>query len=753
MEEIMRAFLALLLTAGLAAAKAPLDYIDPLIGTDGDGSEYGGMFPGVCRPFSAVQWVCMTRLSELGRTSYRYADKQILGFIGTRQPAIWMGDWGQVSFMPELGEPDGNFDTRGKAFDHKDETASPWFYSVGFGGIRVEVTGTEKSGLFRITAPSSERLSLVVDASRDFAGGCTDRRPADGWIQIGKDGLSVVGWNRDRMDAAHAYELPNFRGYFVMRFSRPFSAFGTCVPDGGAPGGKYQRVKNVPGAATAQANRVGGYVTFGASAEPLLVRVGTSLISLEQAQANLDEEIPPGRSFGDAAAANKAVWQKQFDRVVIETPEENVKTIFYTGLYHALLYPRDITEDGRYYSAFDDKVHAGTSYTSFSMWDTYRAEHALLTLVASERVDAMMTTLLQDYREGGWLPMWPNPSYTGIMIGGPAEMILAEAWAKGFRGFDVDLAYEAVRKNAMQPQLGDENNDWRDRGDFGHNPETRGGLSWYEKLGYVPCDKVRESVSRTQDFALDDTAAAVLAKATGHMDDAAFFLARSKSYTNVWCRERQLFLPRKADGSFIGETRGGHYCETSAETALWCVPHDPLGAAALLGGKDVFERKLDDFFGKLFFKNDGRGNLSIHGNEPSHHVAYLYNKIGRPAKTQRQVREIMARCYTADKRGFDGNEDCGQMSAWYILSALGFYPLNPASGEYEIGSPNVAKAVLRFGAPYPAATLTILVHNAGPKNVYVKSVTLNGHPLKGMRITQSEIVGGGTLEFTMAAEE
>ena len=453
------------------------------------------------------------------------------------------------------------------------------------------------------------------------------------------------------------------------------------------------------------------------------MRIGTSLISLEQARENLKREIPEW-DFDATVAKTRQAWERQFERLVIETPDEGIKTIFYTGLYHALLYPRVISEYGRYYSAFDDDVHDGVSYTSYSMWDTYRAEHALLTLVASERVDDMMTALLQMYREGGWLPMWPNPAYTGIMSGGPAEMILAEAWSKGFRGFDVKLAYEAVKKNATVPQTGDETCDWRDRGNFGKHPETRGGLSWYQKLGYVACDKASESVSRTLDFSLNDTAASILSQAAGHPEDAAFFAARSKSYTNVWSRESKLFLPRKADGTF-GKAEDGGYTECSAQTALWCVPHDPLGVATLLGGTDVFEARLDDYFLNHFFKPES-GNRSIQGNEPSHHTAYLYNAIGKQWKTAAQVREIARRSYSTDKKGFDGNEDCGQMSAWYILSALGFYPLNPATDVYEIGSPLVDKAVLRIGAPYPAAVLTILVKNASPVNKYIQSVTLNG---------------------------
>lgn len=753
---IFAATMATIVPAVLKAEMAPVDYIDPLIGTEGGGSQYGGMVPGVGMPFASLQWVAMTRLTEVSSTCYNFSDSTLLGFTGTRQPAIWMGDFGQVSLAPRIGEVDVEFKTRGYRFQHADEAAKPWLYRVSTEGpaekrITTEMTGTERAGMFRISFPKDQPSHLVIDASRDYINPHSDLRPADGWIMICDDGRTVEGWNKDRLDATHTYDLPNFKGYFVIEFNRPFTSFGTYTGEGKAEQkGEYQPVIKHPDARTAQANRVGGYVGFSASEQPLLIRIGTSMISLEQARENLKQEIPAW-DFDAVVAANRKVWEKQFDRLVIETPDESIKTIFYTGLYHALLYPRIFSEYGRYYSAFDDQIHQGVSYTAYSMWDTYRAEHALLTLIASDRVNDMMTALLQMYKEGGWLPMWPNPAYTGIMCCGPAEMILAEAWSKGFRGFDINLTYEAVKKNATVPQPNDASCDWHERGNFGHNPETRGGLSWYQKLGYVPCDKARQSVSRTLDFSLNDTAAAILAQATGHTEDAASFSKRSKSYKNQWDSAHQLFLPRLADGTYTDRMDGPSYTECSAQTALWCVPHDPLGVAELLGGTDVYEARLDKYFQSEFFKPE-RGNRSIHGNEPSHHTSYLYSAIGKQWKTAAQVREIAKRCYSTNRKGFDGNEDCGQMSAWYILSALGFYPLNPATEWYEIGSPLVEKAVLKVGSPYPEATLTIVVKNQAPENVYVQSVSLNGKRLTQPRIRQSDLVSGGVLEFVMGVQ-
>ena len=641
-----------------------LDCVDPLIGTEGIGSQYGGMQPYTCVPFGSFHLVPMTRTNAIGTLSFNSSDKNLLGFILTRQPAIWMGDWGEV---------------------------------------RVPVV---PSRIAELEAKPYKTCLTTVDG-HSYSLAATDHAA---WIR-GLDESVVAafpesGVNRSRMDARYGYELPNFGGWWFAD-------------------------KSVKGE----------------------LKIGLSLISCEQAKVNLQSEI--GRkTFDEVVAETKAKWEGIFSRIEIDAPDD-VKTIFYTGLYHALLYPRRIGEQGRYYSAFDDKVHEGEMYTCFSLWDTYRAEHPLLTLVAPERVDGMMQSLLQMYKEGGWLPKWPNPSYTGIMIGAPAEVVLAEAYVKGFsgfRGFDLDLAYNAVKKNATVPQQADDVCDWRDRGEFGRHPETRGGLRSYMTRGYVSCDITRESVSRTQDFGLADRAVAILADAVGHHDEADAMRARSLNYRNLWCAEDRCFLPRKSNGDFVRRSvlkaPYRDYCEQSPETAVWGVPYDTEGLVRLMGGCGEAVKRLDEYFDTLFWVPE-RGNKSIHGNEPSHHTAYLYNRFGAPEKTQKRVREIMTRSYSTSRKGFDGNEDCGQMSAWYIFSALGFYPVDPVSGEYEIGSPLVRGARLKIGAPYPPATFEIKVVGYAPDRWRVKRVMLNGRELRSFRLKHSDIVGGGTLVFEM----
>ena len=583
------------------------------------------------------------------------------------------------------------------------------------GGITTSFAALEHSAVFRF----SDARHFVIDVSRASTGLYSDPAPHPGHIDFSSDGYSVSGWNSDLFDGSHTSPKPNFKGYFHIEFSRPYSEF-ICTGN--------------------DEDEVHGVVTFDDDG-PLVARVGLSLISIEQAKANLEKEVAD-RSFRSVRRLARRQWERQFGKIRIEASEK-VRTIFYTALYHSMLYPRKIDEYGRYYSAFDDKIHDGVMYNCWSMWDTYRAEHPLLTLVAPEHIDDMMQSLVEMYHEGGWLPKWPNPSYTGIMVGSPAETILAEAWTKGFRGFDVEQAYAAIRKNAVIPQVGDRDNHWPDRGNFGDFPETRAGLGRYMEIGYVAGDETAESVSRTQDFGLQDIAASIMADATGHHEDAEYFRKRSMNYRNLWNADSALFLPRSSDGSWIAPDSGNHYTECSPLTALWCIPYDVEGLSRLMGGNDVMEERLDEYFDDVFFKPE-RGNRSIHGNEPSHHVAYLYNRIGRPEKTQLRVREILSECYSTDRKGFDGNEDCGQMSAWYIMSSLGLYMLNPADGWYELGAPCVRRAELKLQS---GKTLEIVAKNLSDRTFKVHRVTFNGRVIDDWRISHDELMAGGELVF------
>ena len=703
---------------------SPVDWVNTFIGTggSGDGPDYGGTMPLVTPPFGMTNWTAQTRQNRISVSSYAYEDSTISGFIGTHQPAVWMGDYGYVTLMPETGAIKPTVEYRRLAFTHRDEVSTPYYYAVTIGSnpshrILAEITATDHCGYLRFSFAHGADAAVLVEATR--AG-------TVGYVAVDAAHREVVGYNPDRMDAHLSnVRLPNFKGYFVARFRQPFRNASV-----------YQGVLPVADQSSVTGDAVGAFVQFDAGANPVIeVQVGTSFISVEQARANLDAELPAW-DFESARETLKAQWQAKLGIATLEGASDDERHIFYTGLYHALLYPKHFSEQGHYYSAFDDAVHAGESYTAFSIWDTFRAENSLLTLFAPERIDGMVTALLQNYREGGWLPKWPNPSYTNIMIGTHADSLIAEAMRKGFKGFDYALAYEAVHKDATVPPDGDTTRRWLDR-EPGVPYEARAGLSYALQLGYIPADKVSESASSTLEESYDDYAVAQAAKILGKADDYRTFMERSRNYRNLFNPARGFMQARNSDGSWASPDAG--WTEGDEWVYLFAPLHDIPGVIDLLGGDAAFAARLDAHFA---------GHHNHHDNEPSHHYAYLYDFGGQPWKTQRQVREIARTAYANSPDGVLGNEDCGQMSAWYIFSALGFYPVNPASGEFMIGSPLFARATLNLP---DGRRFDIVARGNGRGRPYIQSATLNGQPLLEPVITYQQIEAGGKLEFKMGA--
>ncbi|HWC18735.1 MAG TPA: glycoside hydrolase family 92 protein, partial [Terriglobales bacterium] len=433
----------------------------------------------------------------------------------------------------------------------------------------------------------------------------------------------------------------------------------------------------------------------------------------------------------------KQTWNNKFATFEVIGGSDDQRTIFYSGLYHALLYPRLFSEYGRYYSAFDDRIHSGVSYTAYSLWDTFRAEHSLLTLIAPERVNDMVKALLQNYQEGGWMPKWPNPSYTNIMIATHADAMVAEAINKDFHGFDLSLAYQAAYKDAMTPPEGDTTRKWLDREP--HTPyEARAGLTYAKKLGYVPADKTVEAASSTLEDAYDDYAVAQIAKALGKENDYHFFINRSQNYKLLFNPKTGFMQARNSDGSWADPGTG--WTEGDKWVYTWSVMHDIPGLIQLMGGPEDYNRKLDEHFA---------GGHNHHDNEPSHHYGYLYDYSGQPWKTQQKVREIAAQAYSNTPTGILGNEDCGQMSAWYIFTAIGFYPVDPVSGDYMIGSPIFQKTTIHL---QNGRTFTITAPDTSETNIYIQSAELNGKPLTIPVVRYRDILQGGTLEFKMGAK-
>jgi predicted alpha-1,2-mannosidase len=713
-----------------ALGQEPIDEVNPMIGTTGPSVyDYGGMIPGVAVPFGMTHWTAMTRENKISACPYNYKDATIRGFLGTHQPAIWMGDYGYVSLMPLAGA----LSTSGRLpYRHQDEVSAPNYYAVKMDDagrpLKAELTATTRAGFLKFTFPASETSHIVVTAGRS--------KQFESFIQINAKEREITGHNPDRMSAELGPPLPNFKGYFVIQFSKPFAAYGT-----------WEDALIHPGANQLSGHLMGGYITFPTTqGEVVQVRIGTSFISLEQARENLKREIPDW-DFDRVKMEGRRVWNEALGKIKIQGGSRDERFNFYTAMYHTLLFPRIFSEYGRYYSAFDDRVHMGVSYNDYSLWDTFRAEHPLLILTQPERVPDMITALLQMYTEGGWMPKWPNPTYSNIMIGTHADSVIADAYVKGIRGFNLRKAYAATYKDAMTPPDGDTTNRWLDRAPWTAF-EARGGLTWYKSLGYVPQDKTDESVSRTLEFAYDDFCVAQLAKAVGRMDDYALLMKRSRNnYKNLYDPVAGFMRPKKSDGTWDEESwasreeRKPGFTEGSPWTYLFCEMQDIPGAIALMGGEKKFAARLDENFSGGHYRHD---------NEPGHHYTYLYDYCGQPWKTQERVRAAMVSNYHNAPDGLNGNDDCGQMSAWYIFSAMGFYPVTPGSTIYALGSPLFERAtIILKGGPYKKGPFTVIAKNQSPQNKYIQSATLNKKPLNAPFIRHADIANGSTLVFIM----
>lgn len=724
----MNSFLRLISLASLAvflqaAQAANVDYVDPCIGTadlpHDHGVEYGGTMPFVETPFAMTSWTPQTRRDRIGATSYNYADTNIFGFMGTHQPAIWMGDYGYVTLMPEVDAIQTTEAGRKLPFSHGNETSTPYYYSVSMDAgasrkIKGEITATDHCALMRFTYPQNKNSSIVVEATRSNV---------TGNITIDPTTREITGYNPDRMDAKYtSLQLPNFRGYYVIQISKPFLTFGT-----------YQGPLLNPGATNVTTGNVGGYATFATrSDEQVLVKIGTSFISVAQARSNLDAEIPDW-NFNGTKNRLRNIWNQKLAEVSIRGGTRDQLVQFYTGMYHCMLYPRLFSEQGRYYSAFDDQIHDGVAYTDYSGWDIFRSEVSFLTIFCPERIDGMIQALLNDYKEGGWMPKWPNPSYTDIMISTHADSIVAEAVNKGFHGFDYNLAYSAVYKDAMTPPNGDMTHTWGDRVQ-GLPYSAREGLTYYLKYGYVPENWTLRAASCTLEGAYDDWCVAQVAKAVDNTDDYNLFLARSLNYRHVFNHATGQMNSRNADGTWAPTHTG--WSEGGQGMYDFAVMQDIPGLIRLMGGPAKFNARLDKYTKDL----DGLVN-----NEPGNHYVYLYDFSGEPAKCQALTRYASTN-FCNGPMGLPGNDDCGQTSSWLLFANLGFYPVNPASGVYMIGSPIFRRITLHLPN---GRTFTVTTSNNSASNKYIQSATLNSAALDIPCITYAQIEAGGLLHFVM----
>ncbi|HTV43655.1 MAG TPA: GH92 family glycosyl hydrolase [Candidatus Sulfotelmatobacter sp.] len=729
----------------LWAAGLPVDDAWPMVGTAGHGHTY----PGATVPFGFVQLSPDTRTAGWDACSgYNYADSTISGFSHTHLSGTGGADLGEVLIMPVTGSLDKT--NYASNFSHDNELARPGYYRVHLDtyGIEAELTATAHCGMHRYTFPASRNSHVLIDLIH----GIGDRKPVRATLKMENDRL-ITGERQSRGWTQKTI-------YFAIECSRPFRNFGIEL-DG----------KPLPaGAREARGKEIWAHLDYRTrSDEKIILRVGLSPTSVEEAKRNLQAEIP-GWDFDAVSATASDKWEQNLSRIEIECSNPEIRRTFYSALYHTMVAPTIYNNaDGSYFGA-DKQVHQTgfgapgdrnfQDYSTFSIWDVYRAEMPLLTIDEPDRMDDMVQSLLAEYQQSPehLLPHWPLANYdTGSMIGYHAVSIIYDAYAKGFRGFDPELAYQAMRDTAMS---------------------GRRRQDEYQKYGFVPWEppgppRGGAATSRTLEFAYDDWCIGQMAKALGKTDDAQLFLKRSQNYRNVWDPATQFFRSPKPDGTWLepfdplqvarrANVADGYYTEADAWEYMFAVPQDVPGMIALYGGNDAFIRKLDEFFDQDSIMHDWRIDVTgligqySQGNEPDEQCAYLYALAGAQYKTAARVREIQRTQYDPSPEGLDGNDDCGQISAWYVWSALGLYPVNPASGIYVIGSPLVQKAVIHLDPKYySGGTFTIIVHSdtqyapAATMDNYIQSATLNGQPLNRPWITQDELVKGGTLELTM----
>jgi predicted alpha-1,2-mannosidase len=728
-------------------ASHKVDLVDPFIGTGG----HGHTFPGATVPYGMVQLSPDTRLNGWDACSgYHSSDPAILGFSHTHLSGTGIGDYGDILFMPTTGAQPL---TQGTAESPDDgycsakvpgtEHASPGYYTVVLKdyNVKAELTATTRAGLHRYTFPAGSDAGLIVDVGHTLQ----SHQNVVNEIEIVNDhelrGRKVTkGWARDQ----HVY--------FHAVFSEPF----TCTL------AANQQLLDVS-ARTTHALGAKALLKFkNGAGKAVLVKVGISAVDYDGARNNVTREIA-GWDFPAVQAAAAAAWENWLGKIEIKGGTPDQQKIFYTALYHTAISPNVYTDaDGRY-RGMDTRTHAANgsdNYTVFSLWDTFRAFHPLMTIINPARNEAWIRAMVRKYEERGVLPMWElSSNETGTMIGYHSVPVIVDAYFKGYRNFDIEKAYQAIVHASTYDTVNVSFPDAEIKRNL--MPKAK---YYNQTLGFIPCDKENESVSKALEYAYNDWCIAQMAKALGKTADYDKFSARSKRYQLYFDKSTGFMRGKKADGTWktpfnprFSNHREDEYVEGNAYQWSWFVPHDVDGLVALHGGKAAFTARLDSLFAA---KSDLEGqNVSAdisgligqyaHGNEPSHHIAYLYNYIGQPWKTQALVDQILTTLYFNDRNGLSGNEDCGQMSAWYILSSLGFYQVSPGNPTYTLGRPLFEEVTIHLDggkkfvikAPHNTATTK-----------YVQQAKLNGKVLSTPFFAHADLAKGGTLEFTMSAQ-
>ena len=736
-----KVLLTSLLTVASLTAKAavtpaePVDYVSTLVGTESKIElSTGNTYPAVAMPWGMNFW--MPQTGKMGNGwAYVYSADKIRGFKQTHQPSPWINDYGQFSILPITGKPEFDQDKRASWFSHKAEIATPYYYRVYLADydIVAELAPTERACAMRFTYPENDKSFVVVDA---FDKGS--------YVKILPEKQMIVGYTTKNSGGVP----DNFKNYFVVKFDKPFT-YKAAVADGTVGEGNTEATCNHAGAIIGFQTKRGEVVN---------VQVASSFISEEQALRNLGE-LKDG-CFDRIKAEGRKTWNNVLGKIEIEDQNIDHKRTFYSCLYRSVLFPRSFFEydaQGKvvHYSPYNGKVLPGYMFTDTGFWDTFRCLFPLLNVMYPSMNTKMQEGLVNAYKESGFLPEWASPGHRGCMVGNNSASIVADAYLKGLRGYDAEELWKAVvhGANNVHPTVSS-------TGRLGHE--------YYNTLGYVPYDvKINENVARTLEYAYDDWCIYKFGKALGKSDkELKPFLARAYNYKNVFDPETKLMRGRNKDGKFQSPFSplkwGDAFTEGNSWHYTWSVFHDPQGLINLMGGKQNFNQMLDSVFNVPPLFDDSyyggviheiremqimnMGNYA-HGNQPIQHMIYLYGYSGQPWKTQYWIREVMDKLYTAHPDGYCGDEDNGQTSAWYVFSAMGFYPVCPGSNQYVLGVPYFDKLTLHLEN---GKSLTVTAKGNSDNTRYVNAMTLNGATYNHNYLTHDAVMNGGNIVFDMS---
>jgi predicted alpha-1,2-mannosidase len=715
---------------------SPVDLVNPLMGTESEYRlSYGNTYPAIALPWGMNFWTPQTRNMGNG-WAYTYTDNKIVGIKQTHQPSPWINDYAAFSLMPVTGKIKTDESKRASWFSHKAEVTKPYYYSVYLADydVTAEVTPTERAAIFRFTFPESDSSYILIDAFNKGS-----------MVKIIPSERKVIGFCRNNSGGVPA----NFHNYFVAVFDRDFSSTSTWHGD-----------TITMNSTEAKSDHVGAVLGFKTRrGDKINVKIASSFISPEQAILNLTRETE-GKDFESVKKKGRESWNKQLSRIQIEGGTDDQQRTFYSCLYRMILFPRSFYElDAEnkvvHYSPYNGEVLPGYMYTDNGFWDTFRALFPFTTLMYPDVNSRIMEGLVNTYKESGWLPEWASPGHRNCMIGSNSASLIADSYLKGIRGYDIETLYKAILKNtdSVGPV----------------SSVGRLGAKYYNDLGYVPYNVgINENAARTLEYAYADFCIWNLAKEMNRpAEEIDLFAKRAMNYKSVFDKGRKLMRGRNLDGSFQTPFSpykwGDAFTEGNSWHYTWSVFQDVEGLIDLMGGKEYFTAKLDSvfevppvfdysYYGQVIheireMQISNMGNYA-HGNQPIQHMIYLYNYAGQPWKTQYRVREVLDKLYNYTPDGYCGDEDNGQTSAWYVFSALGFYPVTPGTDQYVFGSPLFSKVTLSFEN---GKNMVIEAPENSKENVYVQSIKLNGKTTGKNFIRHSELTGGGKLIFRMGA--